>query len=139
MLDISSTHTPLPFLARLAVRMPHRGATEDDMVRVREIRHEEGDTYHTIAHSTCFAERTQAAAMAQALAFYEAAWEHVVPLHRVRHALIAYRDMHGTWCAECGNSIHTGENGGYVCANPGCCNYDADNCPTWVKELHNVA
>lgn len=139
MLDIRTASAVLPFLARQAVRMPYKGATEDDMVRVCEITHDSTDRYATRTLSACFAERTSHAAMAQALASYGAAWDHVVPANRVACVLVAYSDMHGTWCTECGNSVCTGENGGHVCSNPGCVNYDDANCPTWVKELHNVA
>ena len=130
--------------ARHMLFIPYIEATEEDMVRVAHT-----DGFHTHIDSVCFQApafpgveekgNVRDLAFASALSFYEVDWNHTVPLNRVHHALIAYTDMHGTWCTECGNSVYTGENGGYVCANPSCCNYDSDNCPVWAKELHNVA
>lgn len=131
---------PFSFTARQVVRMPFKGAHEDDMVRVCET-----DGFSTHTYSECFPApawdgvekegNVRDLALAHALASIDREWFPTSPLCTT----IAYSDNHGTWCVECGNGVYTGEHGGYVCGNPSCCNYDADNVPTWVKEMHNVA
>ncbi len=130
MFQISPDSIPMGACARHLITSTYTLATDTDMVRIVET-----DGFHTHTLSKVFVERTPAEAMAQALAYMEVEWGKTSPLQTT----IAYSDNQGSWCVECGNSVYEGEHGGQVCSNPSCQNYDPDNCPVWVKELHSVA
>jgi len=129
MFDILANPIRFADTALACIRMTYRGASENDMVRACET-----DGFHTERLSYLFAERKPADAMAQALAFLMPSWE-----KQPGCTLTYYTDEHGVWCVECSESMYTGDEGGHVCGNERCKNFDADKLPVWVKELHNVA
>jgi hypothetical protein len=135
----TEAHFPLNIHAAHFITSTYKKPTWDDMVRVVHIfpdnRVQRSSECFLASFDTKPADNVRDQAMVDALISNGAWW----PDTDAINTLTCYKDAHGIWCVECGNGVVTAEDGGHVCHEPTCKNFEQHRVPAWVKERYNLA